>query len=150
MRKRSQGFRAERRGQTSDEKTATGDRLPMNQQASPEGRGLYHRWFCAVVAGRKGGSCRYRSPNLNERTRNVYENKEPAKRINHPWPFLIQGGEPQTTLLRCGGGRGWWGFASLEFFVPWRETGFVTLKRFVTLRLSTSRLEFNGTKRECL
>jgi hypothetical protein len=34
-------------------------------------------------------------------------------------------------------GRGWWDFAALAFFAPWRETGLVMLKN-------------DGTKRECL
>ena len=42
---------------------------------------------------------------LNERTGNVYENKGPAKKANHPSPLLNQGGEPRTPSLTKQGNR---------------------------------------------
>jgi len=37
--------------------------------------------------------------NSTEQSENVYENKEPARKINHPWPLLVQGGEFRAPRL---------------------------------------------------
>ena len=67
------------------------------------------------------------TPNLNERTGNVYENKGPAQRSTTPGPSLSKRGNSRTPIF-VRGGAGGWAFAALALFSPCREIAFLVSK----------------------
>ena len=81
----------------------------------------------AVICHSSSGSGHRKHLKTYERTGNVFENKRVVQKLIPPVPSVSK--EVNFKLPSSNEeGWGWCDFASLAFFVPWRETGVCSLE----------------------